>query len=83
MATFNFPVYSKDDLYYYKHLTPTKCIMVGLGSIRNVDLTPLFEEQEIINTNAWNDVLNLNSTIITKQQFDEFRKETINQLIKY
>ena len=57
--------------------------MVGLGSIRNVDLTPLFEEQEIINTNAWNDVLNLNSTIITKLQFDEFRKETINQLIKY
>jgi len=83
MATFNFPVYSKDDLYYYKHITPTKCIMVGLGSIRNVDLTPLFEEQKITNTNAWNDVLNLTSTIITKQHFDEFRQETINQLINY
>ena len=52
MATFNFPVYSKDDLWYYKHLTPTKCIMVGLGSIRNIDLTPLFEEQKIT---AFND----------------------------
>ena len=83
MATFNFPVYSKDDLWYYKHLTPTKCIMVGLGSIRNVDLTPLFEEQKTTNTNAWNDVIKLRSTIITKAQFDEFRKETINQLINY
>ena len=83
MATFNFPVYSKDDLWYYKHLTPTKCIMVGLGSIRNVDLTPLFEEQQITNTNAWNDVIKLRSTIITKAQFDEFRQETINQLINY
>jgi len=83
MATFNFPVYSKDELYYYKHLTPTKCIKVGLDSIINIDFTPLFEEQQITNTNAWNDVLNLNSTIITKQQFDEFRKETINQLINY
>lgn len=83
MATFNFPVYSKDDLWYYKHLTPTKCIMVGLGSIKNIDLTPLFEEQKITNTNAWNDVIKLRSTIITKQEFDEFRQETINQLINY
>lgn len=83
MATFNFPVYSKDELYYYKHITPTKCIKVGLDSITNIDFTPLFEEQEIINTNAWNDVIKLRSTIITKQQFDEFRKETINQLINY
>jgi hypothetical protein len=83
MATFNFPVYSKDDLWYYKHLTPTKCIMVGLGSIRNIDLTPLFDEQKITNTNAWNDVIKLRSTIITKAQFDEFRQETINQLINY
>jgi hypothetical protein len=83
MATFNFPVYSKDDLWYYKHLTPTKCIMVGLGSIKNIDLTPLFEEQKITNTNAWNDVIKLRSTIITKAQFDEFRQETINQLINY
>jgi len=83
MATFNFPVYSKDELYYYKHITPTKCIKVGLDSITNIDFTPLFEEQEIINTNSWNDVINLRSTIVTKQQFDEFRKETINQLINY
>jgi len=83
MATFNFPVYSKDDLYYYKHITPTKCIKVGLGLILNIDFTPLFEEQQITNTNAWNDVIKLRSTIITKQQFDEFRTETINQLINY
>lgn len=83
MATFNFPVYSKDDLYYYKHITTTKCIKVGLGLILNIDFTPLFEEQKITNTNAWKDVINLRSTIITKQQFDEFRKETINQLINY
>jgi len=83
MATFNFPVYSKDELYYYKHITPTKCIKVGLDSITNIDFTPLFEEQQITNTNAWNDVIKLRSTIVTKQQFDEFRKETINQLINY
>ena len=83
MATYNFPVYSKDELYYYKHITPTKCIKVGLDSITNIDFTPLFEEQQITNTNAWNDVIKLRSTIITKQQFDEFRKETINQLINY
>ncbi len=83
MATYNFPVYSKDELYYYKHITPTKCIKVGLDSITNIDFTPLFEEQQITNTNAWNDVIKLRSTIVTKQQFDEFRQETINQLINY
>ena len=81
MATFNFPVYSKDELFHYKHITPSKCIIVGLESIKTVDFISLFGESRTT-TNGWDDVINLTSTIITKAQFDEVRNETINQLIK-
>ncbi len=82
MQKFNFPVYSKNQTgYYIKHITPNKCIVVTNDSIKTQDYTPMFEEQAPTTTIHWDDVISRLSTIITKGQFDEYRKEIINQLI--
>ena len=81
MQKFNFPVYSKNGDTYVKHITPSKCIVVKLDSINTQDYSPMFEEQAPTTTNHWDDVIGRAATIITKGQFDEYRKEIINQLI--
>ncbi len=81
MQKFNFPVYSKHEDISVKHITPSKCIIVKFGAINTIDYSPMFEELAPTKTIYWDEVLKREATIIRREEFDEYRKEIINQLI--
>ena len=85
MIRYNFPVYTSHDNgeRLVKHINPSKCIMVFLDRIDTFDYTNYFNDEQSKTTNYWDELQSKRAFEISKEMFDAFRKETINQLINY
>ena len=85
MIQYNFPIYSSHDNgeRLVKHITPSRCIMVFLDRIETFNYTNLLSDEMSKTTIYWDELRTKRAFEISKEMFDEFRKETINQLINY
>jgi len=85
MKHYNFPIYTSHDngTRLVKHINPSKCISVYVNSIRVLDFTNKLSDEQSTTSNYWDELIYDDAIQVSKEYFDKFRKEVINQLINY
>ncbi len=85
MKYYNFPIYTSHDngTRLVKHINPSKCISVYVNSIRVLDFTNKLSDEQSTTSNYWDELIYDDAIQVSKEYFNKFRKEVINQLINY